>query len=160
MPFKNYRWGRPEPPLPFVKLCRRNDRYGGSRLSGPARVPRLARQHVNTLSLTIHERLLILQICKCEYSLHQGAERRGKQRRDLRTKALMRDLGTRLACRHVKNWKNIVEINQELPSRIRTCYPRVNKRTISPLRHHLTMEICRQMFISLLSLHVDPAYLC
>ena len=34
-------------------------------------------------------------------------------RRDLRTKALMRDLGTRLECRlrvFCKNWKNIVEV--------------------------------------------------
>ena len=29
-----------------------------------------------------------------------GGEGRGEQRRGLRTKALMRDLGTRLACRH------------------------------------------------------------
>ena len=30
----------------------------------------------------------------------RGAEGRGEQRRGLRTKASMRDLGTRLACRH------------------------------------------------------------
>ena len=44
----------------------------------------------------------------------RGAEGRGEQRRGSRTKALMRDLGTRLECRHksfCKNWKNIVEIN-------------------------------------------------
>ena len=29
-----------------------------------------------------------------------GAEGRGEQRRGLRTKVLMRDLGTRLECRH------------------------------------------------------------
>ena len=32
-------------------------------------------------------------------SLEQGAKGRGEQRRRLRTKALMRDLGTRLECR-------------------------------------------------------------
>ena len=32
-------------------------------------------------------------------SISRGAEGRGEQRRGLRTKALMRDLGTRLECR-------------------------------------------------------------
>ena len=33
-------------------------------------------------------------------SLNRGAEGRSEQHRGLRTKALMRDLGTRLECRH------------------------------------------------------------
>ena len=46
---------------------------------------------------------------------YRGDEGRGEQRRGLRTKALMRDLGIRLECQQnsfCKNWKNIVEVNQ------------------------------------------------
>ena len=33
-----------------------------------------------------------------------------------------------------------MEINQELPSWIRTCYPQIKKRMIFRMRHRLTME--------------------
>ena len=48
-------------------------------------------------------------------SVVEGAEGRHEQRRVLRTKALMRDLGTKLECRQrvfVRTGKNIVEVNQ------------------------------------------------
>ena len=55
----------------------------------------------------------------------RGAEGRGEQRRRLHTKALMRDLGTRLECRHrgfIRTGKTLCK----LPSQIRTCYPRIS----------------------------------
>ena len=73
------------------------------------------------------DKAAIVRSCK-------GAEGRGEQRRGLRTKALMRDLGTRLECRQKHcGSKSIV------PQPDSTCYPRFNERTIIPLRHRLTV---------------------
>ena len=64
---------------------------------------------------------------------NQGCRRLGWATRGLRKEVLMRDMGTIPECRHrvCKNWKNIVEINQQLPNRTRTCYPQVNSARFS-----------------------------
>ena len=67
--------------------------------------------HLTAFELTNHEFSKPRTVSEKSES---GAEGRGEQRRGLRTKALMRDLGTRLECRQrfCKNWKNFVEVNQ------------------------------------------------
>ena len=92
-----------------------------------------------------------------------GGQGQGEQRRGFRTKALMRDLGTRGECRQ----RVFVRTRTTLWKWINSCPARFEPATLgsiahdystAPLPHH--WKNGKQIFILLLSLHVGMAYLC